>query len=249
MRRPSPWPVRNGGRPSFASRTSWSTRPRSGPLSDRTRLVLLNTPHNPTGKVFTRAELELVAALARQHDARVVTDEVYEHLVFDDAEHIPMATLPGMAERTITISSAGKTFSATGWKVGWLTGPAEAVAAARTVKQFLTYVGSGLLQPAVAVALGLGDEVYADLASALEAKRDLLCDALRGAWLKVPQPRGTYFVVADAARLGAVDALEFARGLPERGWRGRRAGFRVPRRPGGCADSDPVRPPASGTRC
>ena len=184
-------------------------------FSDRTRLVLLNTPHNPTGKVFTRAELELVAALARQHDAWVVTDEVYEHLVFDDAEHIPMATLPGMAERTITISSAGKTFSATGWKVGWLTGPAEAVAAARTVKQFLTYVGSGPFQPAVAVALGLGDEVYADLASSLEAKRDLLCDALRASGLKVSQPRGTYFVVADAAPLGAVDALEFARGLPE----------------------------------
>ena len=118
-----------------------------------------------------------MAALARQHDAWVVTDEVYEHLVFDDAEHIPMATLPGMAERTITISSAGKTFSATGWKVGWLTGPAEAVAAARTVKQFLTYIGSGPFQPAVAVALGLGDEVYADLASALEASAT--CCAMR----------------------------------------------------------------------
>jgi len=184
-------------------------------FSDRTRLVLLNTPHNPTGKVFTRAELELVAALAREHDAWVVTDEVYEHLVFDDAEHIPMATLPGMADRTVTISSGGKTFSATGWKVGWLTGPAEAVAAARTVKQFLTYVGSGPFQPAVAVALGLGDEVYRDLASSLQAKRDLLCDALRASGLTVSQPRGTYFVVADAAPLGAVDALEFARGLPE----------------------------------
>ncbi|HEX6057203.1 MAG TPA: pyridoxal phosphate-dependent aminotransferase [Intrasporangium sp.] len=184
-------------------------------FSDRTRLVLLNTPHNPTGKVFTRAELELVAALAREHDAWVVTDEVYEHLVFDDAEHIPMATLPGMAERTITISSAGKTFSATGWKVGWLAGPAEAVAAARTVKQFLTYVGSGPFQPAVAVALGLGDEVYRGLASSLQAKRDLLCDALRTSGLTVSQPRGTYFVIADAAPLGAVDALEFARGLPE----------------------------------
>jgi N-succinyldiaminopimelate aminotransferase len=183
-------------------------------FSDRTRLVLLNTPHNPSGKVFTRAELDLVAALAREHDAWVVTDEVYEHLVFDDAEHIPMATLPGMAERTITISSAGKTFSATGWKVGWLTGPAAAVAAARTVKQFLTYVGSGPFQPAVAVALGLGDEVYRDLASSLQAKRDLLCDALRASGLTVSQPRGTYFVIADAAPLGAVDALEFARALP-----------------------------------
>ncbi|WP_353355274.1 pyridoxal phosphate-dependent aminotransferase [Intrasporangium sp. DVR] len=184
-------------------------------FSERTRLVLLNTPHNPTGKVFTRAELELVAELAREHDAWVVTDEVYEHLVFDDAEHIPMATLPGMAERTITISSAGKTFSATGWKVGWLTGPAEAVAAARTVKQFLTYVGSGPFQPAVAVALGLGDEVYADLASSLQAKRDLLCEALQASGLTVSRPRGTYFVIADAAPLGAVDGLDFARRLPE----------------------------------
>ena len=183
-------------------------------FSDRTRLVLLNTPHNPTGKVFTRAELELVAALAREHDAWVVTDEVYEHLVFDGVEHIPMATLPGMADRTISISSAGKTFSATGWKVGWLTGPAEAVTAARTVKQFLTYVGSGPFQPAVAHALGLDDDVYAGLASSLERKRDLLCEALAGSGLQVSRPAGTYFVIADAAPLGATDGLEFARALP-----------------------------------
>src|SRR3954464_15703437 len=174
-------------------------------FTSRTRLVLLNTPHNPTGKVFTRAELELVAALAREHDAWVVTDEVYEHLVFDDAEHVPMATLPGMADRTITISSAGKTFSATGWKVGWLAGPAEAVAAARTVKQFLTFVASGPFQPAVALALGLGDEVYASLASSLERKRDLLCAGLTEAGLTVSRPSGTYFVVADAAAVGATD--------------------------------------------
>ncbi|HEU5144553.1 MAG TPA: pyridoxal phosphate-dependent aminotransferase [Dermatophilaceae bacterium] len=184
-------------------------------FSERTRIVLLNTPHNPTGKVFTRAELELIASLAQEHDAWVVTDEVYEHLVFDGAPHIPMATLPGMAARTITISSAGKTFSATGWKVGWLTGPAEAVTAARTVKQFLTYVGSGPFQPAVAHALGLGDDVYAGLASSLERKRDLLCDALAAAGLTVSRPAGTYFVIADAALLGATDGLEFARSLPE----------------------------------
>jgi N-succinyldiaminopimelate aminotransferase len=184
-------------------------------FSGRTRIVLLNTPHNPTGKVFTRAELELIASLAREHDAWVVTDEVYEHLVFDGAQHVPMATLPGMAGRTITISSAGKTFSATGWKVGWLTGPAEAVAAARTVKQFLTYVGSGPFQPAVAHALGLGDDVYAGLASSLERKRDLLCDALAAAGLTVSCPAGTYFVIADAALLGATDGLEFARSLPD----------------------------------
>ncbi|MER7071238.1 pyridoxal phosphate-dependent aminotransferase [Terrabacter sp. NPDC000476] len=184
-------------------------------FSPRTRLVLLNTPHNPTGKVFTRAELELVASLAREHDAWVVTDEVYEHLVFDGAEHVPVATLPGMFDRTITISSAGKTFSATGWKVGWLSGPAEAVAAARTVKQFLTFVGSGPFQPAVALALGLGDDVYAGISDSLERGRDLLCDALETAGLAVSRPAGTYFVVADAAPLGAVDGLEFARRLPE----------------------------------
>jgi N-succinyldiaminopimelate aminotransferase len=183
-------------------------------FSDRTRLVLLNTPHNPTGKVFTRAELELICSLAREHDTWVVTDEVYEHLVFDGLEHIPVATLPGMAERTLTISSAGKTFSATGWKVGWVTGPAEAVAAVRTVKQFLTYVGSGPFQPAVAVALGLGDDVYAGLARSLQAKRDLLVAGLRSAGLEVAVPSGTYFVIADAAPLGATDGLGFCRRLP-----------------------------------
>jgi N-succinyldiaminopimelate aminotransferase len=185
-------------------------------FSDRTRLVLLNTPHNPTGKVFSRAELELVCSLAREHDAWVVTDEVYEHLTFDGARHVPVATLPGMAQRTLTISSAGKTFSATGWKVGWVSGPAEAVAAVRAVKQFLTFVGSGPFQPAVAVALGLGDDVYAGLSTSLQGKRDLLVAGLRDAGLEVSAPRGTYFVVADAAPLGASDALSFCRELPAR---------------------------------
>jgi N-succinyldiaminopimelate aminotransferase len=183
-------------------------------FSPRTRLILLNTPHNPTGKVFSRDELDLICSLAREHDAWVVTDEVYEHLVFDGSEHIPVATLPGMADRTITISSAGKTFSATGWKVGWLHGPAEAVAAARTVKQFLTYVASGPFQPAVAVALGLGDETYHQVASSLQAKRDRLCDGLSAAGLTVSRPAATYFVVADAAPLGVSDALDFCRQMP-----------------------------------
>jgi len=185
-------------------------------FSPRTRMVLLNTPHNPTGKVFTRAELELICSLAREHDAWVVTDEVYEHLVFDGSTHVPVATLPGMRERTLTISSAGKTFSATGWKVGWVSGPADAVAAVRAVKQFLTFVGSGPFQPAVAVALGLGDEVYAGFAASLAAKRDLLVAGLRSAGLSVSVPSGTYFIVADAAPLGAVDALSFCRELPKR---------------------------------
>ena len=183
-------------------------------FSERTRLVLLNTPHNPTGKVFTRAELDLVCALAREHDAWVVTDEVYEHLIFDGVEHVPVSTLPGMWDRTLTISSAGKTFSTTGWKVGWVSGPADAVAAVRAVKQFLTYVGSGPFQPAVATGLGLGDEVYAALASSLQAKRDLLCEGLASAGLPVSRPAGTYFVIADAAALGATDATEFCHWLP-----------------------------------
>jgi N-succinyldiaminopimelate aminotransferase len=183
-------------------------------FSPRTRLILLNTPHNPTGKVFSPAELDLICSLAREYDAWVVTDEVYEHLVFKGSEHIPVATLPGMADRTITISSAGKTFSATGWKVGWLHGPAEAVAAARTVKQFLTYVASGPFQPAVALALGLGDDTYHDVASSLQAKRDLLCDGLTAAGLTVARPAGTYFVIADAAPLGVSDALDFCRRMP-----------------------------------
>ena len=184
-------------------------------FSARTRLILLNTPHNPTGKVFSRAELDLICSLAREHDAWVVTDEVYEHLVFDGAVHIPVATLPGMADRTITISSAGKTFSATGWKVGWLHGPAAAVAAARTVKQFLTYVASGPFQPAVALALGLGDDTFRGFSSSLQGKRDLLCAGLAAAGLQVARPAGTYFVIADAAPLGASDALDFCRRMPD----------------------------------
>jgi N-succinyldiaminopimelate aminotransferase len=185
-------------------------------FSSRTRLVLLNTPHNPTGKVFTRAELDLVCELARQHDAWVVTDEVYEHLTFDGAQHVAVATLPGMLERTLTISSAGKTFSTTGWKVGWVSGPAAAVAAVRAVKQFLTYVGSGPFQPAVAVGLGLPDAVFAGLARTLQGKRDRLVDGLQRAGMEVSVPRGTYFVIADAAPLGAVDALSFCHELPAR---------------------------------
>ncbi len=184
-------------------------------FSARTRLVLLNTPHNPTGKVFSRAELDVICSLAREHDAWVVTDEVYEHLVFDGATHIPVATLPDMADRTITICSAGKTFSATGWKVGWLHGPPAAVAAARTVKQFLTYVASGPFQPAVALALGLGDDVYRGFASSLQGKRDLLCDGLAAAGLELARPAGTYFVIADAAPLGVSDAVDFCRRMPD----------------------------------
>ncbi|PSL03256.1 succinyldiaminopimelate aminotransferase [Haloactinopolyspora alba] len=184
-------------------------------FSERTRVVLVNTPHNPAGKVFTRAELELIGSLAREHGAIVVTDEVYEHQVFDDAEHVPMAALPGMAEQTVTISSAGKTFSVTGWKVGWLHGPAELVSAARAVKQFLTFVNAGPMQPAVASALSLGDDFYTGLASDLRRKRDLLCAGLRAAGFEVSVPQGTYFVIADPTPLGHDDGVQLCRRLPE----------------------------------
>jgi N-succinyldiaminopimelate aminotransferase len=184
-------------------------------FSSRTRLVLLNTPHNPTGKVFTRAELELVCGLAVEYGAIVVTDEVYEHLVFDGLEHVPVATLPGMADRTLTISSAGKTFSVTGWKVGWVSGPAELVSAVRGVKQFLTFVGSGPFQPAVALGLGLGDDVYSGVAASLQARRDLLSAGLESAGFEVARPGGTYFVVADPRPLGYDDGLALCRALPE----------------------------------
>src|SRR4051795_4245076 len=188
-------------------------------FSDRKRVVLRNSPHNPTGKVFTREELSLVGALAREHGAVVVSDEVYEHLLFSDGptggRHVPMASLPGLAGRTLTISSAGKTFSVTGWKVGWVHGPRELVDAVRGVKQFLTFVASGPFQPAVAVGLGLPDELYAELASALQMRRDLLCEGLRAAGLTPMVPAGTYFVVVDGAELGYHDGLALCRDLPE----------------------------------
>jgi N-succinyldiaminopimelate aminotransferase len=182
----------------------------------RTRLILLNSPHNPTGKVFSRMELELIAGLARDYDAVVVTDEVYEHQTFDGTPHLPMATLPGMAERTVTISSAGKTFSVTGWKIGWLHAPAPLTTAVRAVKQFLTYVNGAPFQPAVAAALGLDDGFFGALATDLQSKRDLLSTGLREAGFDVFTPRGTYFVLADAAPIGYDDALELCLTLPSR---------------------------------
>ena len=185
----------------------------------RTRLVLLNSPHNPTGTVLTRAELEAVARLAQRWDAVVVTDEVYEHLTYDGVEHVPVATLPGMAGRTLTISSAGKTLSFTGWKIGWVTGPAELVAAVRAVKQFLTYVSGAPFQPAIAAALvdadGATGEYVRGLAASLAARRDLLCDGLVAAGFGVVVPRGTYFVVADGAGLGFSDGVDLCRRLPD----------------------------------
>ncbi|MEQ3552044.1 pyridoxal phosphate-dependent aminotransferase [Pseudonocardia nematodicida] len=184
-------------------------------FSDRTRVVLVNTPHNPTGAVFTADQLTRIGELAVAHDAVVVTDEVYEHMVFDDARHVPMATLPGLADRTLTISSAGKTFSVTGWKVGWVHGPPELVGAARAVKQFLTFHGGAPLQPAVAKALALGDDFYSSISTDLARRRDLLSDGLRAAGFDVLTPRGTYFVVADPRPLGYDDGVDLAWKLPQ----------------------------------
>jgi N-succinyldiaminopimelate aminotransferase len=185
-------------------------------FSTRTRMVLVNTPHNPTGAVFDAAQLTLIGELAAEAGALIVTDEVYEHMTFDGRPHIPMATLPGMAERTLTISSAGKTFSVTGWKVGWVQGPAELVAAVRAVKQFLTYVSGAPFQPAIAEALALPDGFYTALAGSLQRKRDLLVDGLRAAGLTVYPPAGTYFVVTDVTPLGFQNGAELCWSLPER---------------------------------
>jgi N-succinyldiaminopimelate aminotransferase len=185
-------------------------------FSPRTRLVLLNTPHNPTGKVFTRAELELVARHCRERDVLVVTDEVYEHLTFDGREHVPLSTLPGMAERTLTISSAGKTFSVTGWKIGWATGPRPLVAATQTAKQFLTFVSGAPFQPAIADGLGLPDAYFESFRAGLQSKRDRICAGLAAAGLDVLEPAGTYFVTADIRSLGEQDGHAFCLSLPER---------------------------------
>ncbi|MGD9987214.1 pyridoxal phosphate-dependent aminotransferase [Pseudonocardia sp.] len=182
-------------------------------FSSRTRMVLLNSPHNPTGAVFDREQLQLIADLATEHDAIVVSDEVYEHMTFDVA-HIPIATLPGMAGRTLTISSAGKTFSVTGWKIGWIHGPSELVAATRAVKQFLSYTAGAPLQPAVAAALALPDEFYTEIATSLRGKRELLSAGLKAAGFTVYQPRGTYFIVVDGRPLGFDDGYKLAYDLP-----------------------------------
>lgn len=184
-------------------------------VTDRTRLILLNTPHNPTGTVLTREELAAVAELATERDLLVVTDEVYEHLVFGTA-HTPLASFPGMRERTVTIGSAGKTFSFTGWKVGWVTGSPSLVSAVRSAKQFLTYVSSGPFQYAVAEALRLPDSYFHSLREDLLAKRELLAAGLAEAGFAVFRPSGTYFITTDIRPLGETDGFAFCRALPER---------------------------------
>lgn len=184
-------------------------------VTARTRVILLNSPHNPTGAVLSRSECDAVARVAVEHDLLVVTDEVYEHLSFDEP-HIPIATLPGMADRTVSISSAGKTFSYTGWKIGWVTGPAHLVAAVRTTKQFLTFVSGGPFQYAVAQALTHEMPWVVGLRESMVNRRDLLGDGLAALGLTTYRPRGTYFVTTDIRPLGWDDALAFCRDLPRR---------------------------------
>ncbi|MFE7052564.1 pyridoxal phosphate-dependent aminotransferase [Streptomyces californicus] len=184
-------------------------------ITPRTRLLLLNTPHNPTGTVLTPDELSGIAALAVEHDLLVVTDEVYEHLVFTGAHH-PIAALPGMRGRTVSISSAGKTFSYTGWKVGWVTGDAALVAAVRSAKQYLTFVSGGPFQYAIAEALALPDTFFTGFLADMHRKRDLLATGLRAAGFQVYEPEGTYFITTDIAPFGDEDAYAFCRALPER---------------------------------
>ena len=184
-------------------------------LSPKTRLILLNSPHNPTGKVFSREELEFIAKVAVERDLLVVTDEVYEHLVFE-GEHIPIASFPGMRERTIAISSGGKTFAFTGWKVGWVCSSPELTSAVRIAKQFLTYVSGGPFQYAIAVGLALGDDYYNNLLSDMKEKRDFLSAGLRSAGFEIFESQGTYFVTADARSVGYSDGLELCWQLPEK---------------------------------
>ena len=179
-------------------------------ITSRTRLILLNTPHNPTGTVFGAADLAAIAELAIEHDLVAVADEVYEHLVFDAGVHVPIATLPGMRERTVTISSAGKTFSVTGWKIGWACAPPALLGPVRTVKQFLTYVNGGPFQPAVALALAEAEKLAPVLA--LQDQRDLLCGGLAALGFDVIVPQATYFATVD---VGA-DGVEYCRELPTR---------------------------------
>lgn len=166
-------------------------------VTPKTRLILVNSPHNPTGVVFDETQLRIIADIAIRHDLIVVTDEVYEHLTFDGAVHRSLASFPGMRERTLVISSGGKTFNTTGWKVGWICGPATLVAAARAAKQFLTYVSSGPFQPAIAVGLRLPEAYFTSLAADLQMKRDRLSSGLEAAGFEVFRPRGTYFVTVD----------------------------------------------------
>ena len=185
-------------------------------ITPRTRVLLLNSPHNPSGSVFTREELTAIAAVVAEHDLWVISDEAYEHLVYTGSEHIPFSTIPGMAERTVTIGSAGKSLSMTGWKVGWATGPTDLIAAVRVTRQHLSFVSGGPFQWAVAEGLALPDSYWLEFRDGLQRQRDLLCDGLASLGLPVTVPEGTYFATTDIRSLGYADSTEFCRDLPHR---------------------------------
>jgi N-succinyldiaminopimelate aminotransferase len=185
-------------------------------ITPRTKAIVVNSPHNPTGAVFTAKTMSAIAQVAIEHDLVVISDEAYEHLTFDGVAHVPISTLPGMRDRTVTIGSAGKTLSFTGWKVGWATGPAPLVSAVRTSKQFLTYVSSGPFQYGVALGLGLGADHFRDFAADLQAKRDRLMKGLSTAGFTVYRPSGTYFITTDISNMHDGDAMSFCRELPHR---------------------------------
>jgi N-succinyldiaminopimelate aminotransferase len=185
-------------------------------VTPRTRAILVNSPHNPTGTVFRLEELQAIAELCVEHDLLAITDEVYEHLVFDGLTHIPLASLPGMASRTLSISGAGKTFNCTGWKIGWVCGPAPLVSAVRAAKQFMTFVGGAPFQPAVAHALTAELDWVTSLRDSLASKRARLAEGLRAAGFEVRSSEGTYFICADVRPLGYTDGLALCRDLPAR---------------------------------
>lgn len=203
-------------RPQQSGRYEFDEQELRRAITTRTRLILLNSPHNPTGSVFTIDELQTIANIAIEHDLLVVSDEVYEHLIFDNKTHIPIATLPGMFERTITISSAGKSFNTTGWKIGWACAPASLINATRMAKQLFTFAGGSPFQPAIAAGLRLPDSYFVELAADLQQKRDVLMSALEDCGLRPITPEGTYFITADIRqRRPDGDGIEFCRALPE----------------------------------
>ncbi|MGS0687530.1 pyridoxal phosphate-dependent aminotransferase [Nakamurella sp. GG22] len=201
-------------RPDASGRFALDVQELADAVGPRTRMLILNSPHNPTGTVLSSVELAGIAAVAVARDLIVVTDEVYEYLVYDGVRHLPLGTFDGMAERTVTISSAGKTFNTTGWKIGWACGPAPLIAAVRAAKQFLTYVGGAPFQPAIAGALRTEMGWVAGLRDSLQDKRDRLCAGLETAGFGVLRPQGTYFVMTDIRPLGASDGMQFCLDLP-----------------------------------
>lgn len=202
-------------RPSPAGRFEFDATEFAAAFTSRTRAILVNSPHNPTGTVFSMEELTLIASAAVEHDVIVFSDEVYEHLIFDDAIHHPIATFPGMRERTITISSGGKSFNTTGWKIGWACAPEPLIHATRMAKQLFTFAGGTPFQPAIAAGLRLPDPYFEQLARDLQGKRDLLMPALERAGLRPVRPQGTYFIMCDVRdRRPDGDGLEFCRDLP-----------------------------------